>query len=100
MAAMRGQRSLEINPKHPLIQALKEKVAAGDDEAGAEAAATLLFEAALLESGFSVDDSTAFSGALQQLLAGSLGVDASSLPAPASAPATGSDPPADSKDEL
>lgn len=100
MAAMRGQRTLEINPKHPLIAALKEKVAAGDDEAGAEAAAKLLFEAALIESGYSIDDTKSFASAIQQLLAGSLGVDASSIPSPTPSPAAAVEQEDDDRDEL
>lgn len=52
----RGQRTLEINPDHPLIAALKDKVEADKDDAAAKDAAALLYETALLESGFELDD--------------------------------------------
>jgi HSP90 family molecular chaperone len=62
MAGMgRGQRSLEINPRHPLVAQLKAAVAAAggkDDKVSdaAKGAAQLLYETALLESGYAVDD--------------------------------------------
>jgi HSP90 family molecular chaperone len=50
----KAQRTLEINPRHPLIKSLSEKVAA--DAADSKETAMVLFETALLESGFELDD--------------------------------------------
>ena len=51
---MKGKRILEINPRHPLIQQVKDKFEA-DPENGPSALAKILYETALLESGFQVD---------------------------------------------
>jgi hypothetical protein len=62
MAGMgKGQRSLEINPRHPLVAQLKAALAAAGGEGdkvapAAKGAAHLLYETALLESGYAVDD--------------------------------------------
>lgn len=53
---MRGQRSLEINPHHPIIKALQQLVQKSEDDAGAKHSAALLYETALLESGFTPDN--------------------------------------------
>ncbi len=50
---MKGKRILEINPRHPLIQQVKDKFEA-DPENGPNALAKILYETALLESGFQV----------------------------------------------
>lgn len=56
MAMMRGQRTLEINPDHPLIVGLRDKVTDDKEDESAKAMAALLYETALLESGFELDD--------------------------------------------
>lgn len=53
---MRGQRTLEINPDHPLIVGLKDKMTSDKNDESAKATAALLYETALLESGFELDD--------------------------------------------
>ena len=59
---MKGKRILEINPRHPLIQQVKDKFEA-DPENGPNALAKILYETALLESGFQVSGCTpAFEG--------------------------------------
>ena len=72
------QRTLEINPRHPLIVALKDKLAAATEETVEESAvatARLLYETALLESGFVPDDAKAFSQRMYGVLKDTLGVD-------------------------
>ncbi len=54
---MKGKRILEINPRHPLIQQVKDKFEA-DPENGPNALAKILYETALLESGFQVSGGT------------------------------------------
>ena len=53
-AYMKGKRILEVNPRHPLIQQVKDKFEAQPDNAANGALAKLLYETALLESGFQV----------------------------------------------
>lgn len=56
MEYMRGRRSLEVNPDHPVITSLKARYDDhGDNDANAEAMTELLYETSLLTSGFNVD---------------------------------------------
>ncbi|WIA23790.1 hypothetical protein OEZ85_013471 [Tetradesmus obliquus] len=75
-AMMRGQRTLEINPDHPLIAGLKDKVVADKDDTTAKDTAALLYETALLESGFESDDPKGFTQRMYELIKGQLGVTA------------------------
>ncbi|EFJ49245.1 hypothetical protein VOLCADRAFT_80696 [Volvox carteri f. nagariensis] len=73
-----GQRVLEINPRHPLIVALKDKLAAASEDTVDEttvATARILYETALLESGFIPDDAKSFSQRVYSVLKGNLGVE-------------------------
>ena len=51
---MKGKRILEVNPRHPLIQQVKDKFEADPENAANGALAKILYETALLESGFQV----------------------------------------------
>lgn len=58
MEYMRGRRTLEINPDHPVIAQLRSSYDTGSSDAersDAKAMTELLYETALLTSGFSVD---------------------------------------------
>jgi heat shock protein 90kDa beta len=61
-AYMGGKKTIEINPRHPLIVGLLEKVKADEEDQSAKDTAKLLFEAALLESGYPMNDHQAFAG--------------------------------------
>eukprot|EP00878_Enallax_costatus_P000207 GHUV01000266.1.p1 GENE.GHUV01000266.1~~GHUV01000266.1.p1 ORF type:complete len:827 (+),score=175.61 GHUV01000266.1:179-2659(+) len=75
-AMMRGQRTLEINPDHPLIVGLKDKVTNDKQDETAKATAALLYETALLESGFELDDPKDFSKRMYELIKEKIGVTA------------------------
>ncbi|KAL4437152.1 hypothetical protein ABPG75_004291 [Micractinium tetrahymenae] len=66
---MRGQRSLEINPRHPLIRELKAQHEANPDSADIKETATLLYQTCLLESGFLLEDVKDFNTRVFRLLA-------------------------------
>ena len=59
-AYMQGKKTMEINPRHPLIVGLLDKVQADEDDASAADTARLLFETALLESGYPMQDHQKF----------------------------------------
>lgn len=59
-AYMQGKKTMEINPRHPLIVGLLDAVKANEDDAEAADTARLLFETALLESGYPMSDQQAF----------------------------------------
>ena len=53
----KGKKTLEINYKHPLVAALKEKYEADGEDETSKNLAVVMFETALIESGFVIDDS-------------------------------------------
>jgi len=63
---MKGKKTMEINPTSPVILDLKAKQAAGD--AGATATAELLFDTALLTSGFNIDQPAEFAAKIFGLM--------------------------------
>ena len=86
---MASKKTLEISPSSPIIKALKKKVA---DEGNSRAVcdlSTLMFETALLSSGFTLEDPNAFSKRINSLVALGLDIDAVEVE-----PATSSDQPA------
>lgn len=60
MEYMRGRRTLEINPDHPIIASLNTMQATQSD--AAKSMVTLLYETALVTSGFGVDSPKEFAG--------------------------------------
>ena len=52
---MRGKKTLEINPRHPLIKTLRDRAAAEPEDESVKDLATVLYETAMLESGFTFD---------------------------------------------
>ncbi|CAL1355563.1 unnamed protein product [Linum trigynum] len=53
---MRGKRVLEVNPRHPIVKELRERVAKDPEDEGIKATAQLMYQTALVESGFMVSD--------------------------------------------
>eukprot|EP00959_Pyramimonas_sp_CCMP1952_P105080 2196567-Pyramimonas_sp.AAC.1 len=69
---MKGRRTLEINPRHPIIKELKARVAANDHGDNVRNLARTLYDTALLESGFMLDDAKAFSKRMFELVSKNL----------------------------
>lgn len=65
---MKGKRTLEINPAHPIVVALKDKVEMDSRESSEQV--QLLFEAASLTGGFSIDDTKSFAARVYSLMDG------------------------------
>merc|ERR1712241_302274 len=63
---MSGRKTLEVNPNHPVVVDLLNKVKADKQDAAALDTAQMLFQTALIESGYEIADpsalSTAFTG--------------------------------------
>ena len=72
---MKSKKTLEINPRHPLIIKLLEKVTANPDDSSLMGQAHLLYESALLESGFIPADAKSFNARLLDSMKGSIGID-------------------------
>lgn len=73
---MKGKKTLEINPRHPIMKEMLAKVAADEADEATSQAAKLMYTTALLESGFAPDDTKSFAMDLEKLVRASLGVSA------------------------
>merc|ERR1712060_76809 len=71
---MKGKKTLEINPRHPIIIAIKDKVEEDPDSDSTKMMAKLLYETALLESGFNIEDTKTFAKEMFSVISGNLGV--------------------------
>jgi HSP90 family molecular chaperone len=67
---MASRKTLEINPNHPIIIDLNNRVQAEDTSA--EETVHLLYDTALLTSGFSLDDTAGFASRMYKLLGANL----------------------------
>merc|ERR1719478_29598 len=93
---MTSQKTLEINPAHPIIRELKSRVEADDKDQEAIDSVNTLFDVALIGTGLTPADPNEFAARLQTLLRLGLGV---SKDAPIEEPEVTLDPPKEVKKE-
>merc|ERR1712060_785059 len=72
---MSGRKTLEVNPNHPVIADLLSKVKADKDDKPALDTAQVLFQTALIESGYEIADPSALVNRVYRLMSKELGVD-------------------------
>merc|ERR1711972_1183285 len=72
---MSGRKTLEVNPNHPVIVDLLSKVKADKENAAAMDTAQVLFQTALIESGYEIADPSALVNRVYRLMSKELGVD-------------------------
>ncbi|XAR55961.1 hypothetical protein NMG60_11036223 [Bertholletia excelsa] len=70
---MRGRRILEINPDHPIIKDLKAACRNAPDSSDAKRAVDLLYDTALISSGFSPDSPAELGNKIYEMMAMALG---------------------------
>ena len=70
------KKTLELNPRHPLIKELQQRIEKDEGAATSIDLARVLFDTAVLRSGFALADSAAFAGRIERILRLSVGVDA------------------------
>merc|ERR1712013_485877 len=75
VAQMSGRKTLEINPNHPVVVDLLSKVKADKEDKAAVDTAQVLFQTALIESGYEIADPSALVGRVYRLMSKELGVD-------------------------
>merc|ERR1719422_2843815 len=72
---MSGRKTLEVNPNHPVVIDLLSKVKADKEDAAAKDTAQVLFQTALIESGYELADASALVNRVYRLMSKELGVD-------------------------
>uniref|UniRef100_A0A8C7NFK2 Heat shock 90kDa protein 1 beta n=1 Tax=Oncorhynchus mykiss TaxID=8022 RepID=A0A8C7NFK2_ONCMY len=76
MGYMMAKKHLEINPDHPIVETLRQKADLDKNDKAVKDLVILLFETALLSSGFSLDDPQTHSNRIYRMIKLGLGKDA------------------------
>jgi len=72
---MAGRKTLEINGNHPVINDLLQKVKDNKDDKKAKETAEVLFQTAMIESGYEIADPSDLASRLYKMMSAQLGVD-------------------------
>ncbi|XP_009865170.1 PREDICTED: heat shock protein HSP 90-beta isoform X3 [Apaloderma vittatum] len=75
MGYMIAKKHLEINPDHPVVETLRQKADADKNDKAVKDLVVLLFETALLSSGFSLEDPQTHSNRIYRMIKLGLGID-------------------------
>ncbi|XP_063701184.1 LOW QUALITY PROTEIN: heat shock protein 83 [Culicoides brevitarsis] len=87
MGYMAGKKHLEINPDHSIIETLRQKAEADENDKAVRDLVTLLYETSLLSSGFSLDEPQTHALRIYRMIKLGLGIDEDE-PMPVDEPAT------------
>merc|ERR1712232_656236 len=75
VSMMSGRKTLEVNPNHPVVVDLLSKVKADKEDKASVDTAQVLFQTALIESGYEIADPSALVNRVYRLMSKELGVD-------------------------
>merc|ERR1712134_69836 len=75
ISMMSGRKTLEVNPNHPVVVDLLAKIKDDKENAAALDTAQVLFQTALIESGYKIADPSALVSRVYRLMSKELGVD-------------------------
>ncbi|XP_061373268.1 endoplasmin homolog isoform X3 [Gastrolobium bilobum] len=73
-AYMRGKRVLEVNPRHPIIKELRQRVIKNPEDESVKQTAQLVYQTALFQSGFLLDDPKDFASRIYDSVKTSLDI--------------------------
>lgn len=93
MGYMAAKKHLEINPEHPIIETLRQKADADKSDKAVKDLVILLYETALLSSGFALDEPQVHAARIYRMVKLGLAIDDDELPAQDEAPAAEADVP-------
>lgn len=65
---MMAKKTMELNPSHAIVKALKDKFSEDSSDKSSKDLVMLLFETAILSSGFTLDNPASFSGRIHKLI--------------------------------
>merc|ERR1711871_1336502 len=74
-----SKKTFEINPRHPIMVELLKRAEESPEDDATKDLAWILHDTALLNSGFSVQDATGFSGRMYRTLKNGLNLDSLDL---------------------
>lgn len=75
MGYMAGKKHLEINPDHAIVETLRQRADADKNDKAVKDLVILLFETALLSSGFSLDEPGTHASRIYRMIKLGLGID-------------------------
>merc|ERR1719171_2852226 len=75
MGYMSAKKHLEINPDHSIIKTINEKISADKNDKSVKDLVALLFETAMLTSGFTLDDASVHATRIHRMIKLGLGID-------------------------
>ncbi len=80
MNYMMGKKTFEINPEHAIIRELRTKLADDENRSVCKNLLSLLFETALINAGFTLEDPSVFSQRMYNMVCLGLGIDNNNEP--------------------
>merc|ERR1712093_613922 len=74
-----SKKTMEINPRHPIMIELKKRAEESPDNDDTKDLALLIYDTALLNSGFQMEDATGFAGRMYRMIKSGLSLDSLDL---------------------